>query len=382
MIVRDDRIALSRAALSSAGLTLLLMGAMAAAYGPLLPYLMRRFAIGVSVAGLVFGVHFAGGLLGVTASMLSLGRLTSRVAVSGALGLMAIGCIGVALALSWLVMLAGVFLIGIGFGALDLRINQMLAYSVNPKRVALLNGLNGVFGIGAVAAPILVSIAGARYGLIYAGGAAVAAVALLGFRGVPGRLRGASSSGTAPSSRRTARLVVIFATAFGLYVGVEIGVAGWMPTHLHSAGFGLAAAATLTSGFWLALAAGRFLVAPLTLRVSDSAIVLGGTAVAVLCLAGALIAPFAPVAYIATGLAIAPVFPTGVAWLATLNPANPGATSWLFPASMVGGALIPSAIVLVIARVGAGWVPTILAAVAIGTLAAFAAAARCSTRLN
>ena len=237
-------------------------------------------------------------------------------------------------------------------------------------------------GIGAVAAPILVSIAGARYGLIYAGGAAVAAVALLGFRGVPGRLRGASSSGTAPSSRRTARLVVIFATAFGLYVGVEIGVAGWMPTHLHSAGFGLAAAATLTSGFWLALAAGRFLVAPLTLRVSDSAIVLGGTAVAVLCLAGALIAPFAPVAYIATGLAIAPVFPTGVAWLATLNPANPGATSWLFPASMVGGALIPSAIGLVIARVGAGWVPTILAAVAIGTLAAFAAAARSSTRLN
>ena len=45
---------LSRAALSGAALTLLLMGAMAAAYGPLLPYLMRRFTIGVSVAGLVF----------------------------------------------------------------------------------------------------------------------------------------------------------------------------------------------------------------------------------------------------------------------------------------------------------------------------------------
>jgi fucose permease len=245
-----------------------------------------------------------------------------------------------------------------------------------------LNGLNGVYGIGAIAAPILVSITGARYGLIYTGGAAVAAVALFGFRGVSGSLRGASSNGTAPSSRRTVRLVVIFAIAFGLYVGVEIGVAGWMPTHLHSAGYGLAATAALTSGFWLALATGRFLVGPLTLRVSESAIVLGGTAVAVLCLAGALIAPFAPVAYIATGLAIAPVFPTGVAWLAALRPANPGATSWLFPASMVGGALIPSAIGLVIARVGAGWVPAILAAVAIGTLAAFTAAAHSSTRLN
>src|SRR5207237_202196 len=116
---------------------------------------------------------------------------------------------GVALALSGLVMLAGVFLIGIGFGALDLRINQMLAYSVNPKRVALLNGLNGVFGIGAVAAPILVSIAGARYGLIYAGGAAVAAVALRGFRGVPGHRRRASENCRDLSPLRTVGLVVM-----------------------------------------------------------------------------------------------------------------------------------------------------------------------------
>jgi fucose permease len=82
----------------------------------------------------------------------------------------------------------------------------------------------------------------------------------------------------------------------------------------------------------------------------------------------------APIAYIVTGFAIAPIFPTGLAWLAKLRPGDSRATSWVFPASMVGGVVIPAGIGLAIASVGIGWAPAILSLVGVCTLAAFALA--------
>jgi fucose permease len=136
------------------------------------------------------------------------------------------------------------------------------------------------------------------------------------------------------------------------------------------------AAAALTSGFWSAMAVGRLLVALVPPRVPEAVIVLGGTAVAALALLAALFGPIAPVAYVVTGLAVAPIFPTGVVWLARLRPGDSRATSWLFPAAMVGGAVVPGGVGVVIARFGIGWAPAVLSAVAFGCFGAFALAAR------
>jgi fucose permease len=202
----------------------------------------------------------------------------------------------------------------------------------------------------------------------------MAAVVILGWRGVSGGLAAPAANGRAAGS--DAGLIVTFVIAITLYVGVEIGVAGWMPTHLQGIGYSITAAARLTSGFWLALAVGRFLVAPLTLRLGEPFVVLAGTGMTVLALVAALVPAAAPAAYILAGLAIAPIFPTGLAWLARLNPGNPRATAWLFPAVMLGGALIPTGLGVVIAGLGTPWAPAVLAAVATGCLAAFAAAGR------
>ncbi len=275
-----------------AAATLLLMGMLAAAYGPLLAFLMRRFQVGLPVAGLVFGAHFGGGFLGVLVSMRGMERIRGRVALSGSLGLLGLGCAGVALAPSWPLLLGAVFLIGIGFRALDIGINQLIAHSANPGRVALLNVLNAAYAIGAVVAPLLIAAAGDRYPGLYAGGAVMAAVVILGWRGVSGGLAAPVSNGRAAGSDGS--LIVSFVIAFMLYVGVEIGVAGWMPTHLQWIGYSVPAAARLTSGFWFALAVGRFLIAPLTLRVPEPFIVLGGTGIAALTLVAALIPRAAP----------------------------------------------------------------------------------------
>jgi fucose permease len=181
---------------------------------------------------------------------------------------------------------------------------------------------------------------------------------------------------TAAAPRRGSVLVIIFLVGFIFYVGVETGVGGWMPSHLESVGLRSLEAASITSGFWLALAIGRLLGALVPDRVPPSAVVISGCAIAAVALLVALNGQAAPIAYVLTGLAIAPIFPTALAWLAKLRPGDSRATSWMFPATMVGGGVIPPAVGIAIGWFGIAWAPAVLSAVAVVTLAAFVLAAR------
>ena len=350
-----DRLVLSRAALVAVAVTFFLMGSLTAAYGPLLEHLARRFEVSLSVAGAALSTQYAGAVVGVVASMWVLERVASRLAVVAALVCLGLGCGGVAVAPSWIALLAGVFVIGVGYGSLDIGLNQLVAHSHGPRRSALLNALNGTYGVGAVAGPILISTFGAGHlALLYAVAAVLALSLVPAALGISGRLPVAHSEASKPAGR-PGLLVALFVVAFALYVGSEAGVGGWMTSHLEWVGLGAVAAAALTSGFWSAMAVGRLLVALVPPRVPEAVIVLGGTAVAALALLAALFGPAAPVAYVVTGLAVAPIFPTGVVWLARLRPGDSRATSWLFPAAMVGGAVVPGGVGVVIARFGIGW---------------------------
>ncbi|HZK73527.1 MAG TPA: MFS transporter, partial [Clostridia bacterium] len=148
-----------------------------------------------------------------------------------------------------------------------------------------------------------------------------------------------------------------------------------MTSHLESIGVVSLDAASLTSGFWLAIAVSRLLAMLIPDRVPPPVVVITGCAVAAIALLVALSGRAAPLAYIVTGFAIAPIFPTGIAWLAKLRPGDSRSTSLLFPAAMVGGVVIPGAIGFAIGKVGIEWAPAVLAAVATCTLAAFSLAA-------
>lgn len=370
---------LSGAALAGIAAAFLLMGALVAAYGPLLEYLTHRYHVSLALAGSAISVHAAGALAGVLISMRAMERIAGRLWVAGALVATAAGCFGVALAPTWALFLASAFIIGAGFGALDLGLNQLVAHSAGPRRSAVLNALNGAFGLGAVAGPILVSTVGRGHlALLYAG-AGVAALALVAaVRGIGGRLPVAVHEAAAPR-RPAGALVGMFVLAYVFYVGTEISIGGWMPSHLEALGHGSVLAATLTSGFWLGLGGGRLLVAAIPARVPESTIVLAASGVATLSLMAATVGGLAPFAYVFTGLAIAPIWSTGIVWLAKLLPGDSRATSWLFPASMVGGVLIPGGIGLVIGRYGIGWAPVVLAAAAAATFTGFALARQFAT---
>jgi fucose permease len=372
-------VALSRLAFLAACGMFLLIGALAAAYGPLLGQLTRRFDVSLPTAGVVLSASFAGALLGVVVMMAVIERVTGRLAMAGALVVLALGCAAVAAAPSWLALLAAVLGVGAGAGALDFGLNQLLAHSAaaGGSSSARLNLVHAQYGVGAVLGPLLVAATGdGALPVVFGAGAGVALLLALGLRGLSGRLHAPAGGGGRYRTLGLSPLVAVFVAAYVLYLGVESGVGGWMPTHLQQVGYGTTTAAALTSAFWCALAVGRLLVAPLTRRVTDAAVVLTAAAAAVPALLLAVAVPAAPVAYVLTGLAIAPIFPTGVAWLARLDPGNPRNTSWLLVGSMLGGALFPPAVGAVIVRFGATRTPVVLALLAAGSLAAFSAAAR------
>src|SRR5262245_48412156 len=375
------RISLSRPAFVAACGVFLLIGALAAIYGPLLDHFTRRFDVGISTVGVVVSAHFAGAMVGVVAAMTLIERVKGRTAIQGALCLLALGCSGVAAAPAWPALLAAALVLGIGFGGLDFGLNQLVAHSAGTRSPALLNVLNAQYGIGAVVGPLAVTAIGAgSSGTLYAGAAAVAIVLALGVGGISGRLHAPARGPARARVVGAGTLVGIFVVAYVLYLGVETGVGGWMATHLEELGYGAGTAAALTGAFWGAVALGRLVVVPVTGRVREPVIVIAATCASIATLALALAPRATAAGYVLTGLALAPIFSTGLAWLARRHPENPRTTSWLLALTMLGGVLFPPVVGAVIAAFGAAWSPAVLAVLAAGSLAAFAAAARRTRR--
>lgn len=361
-------VVLSKKATAAVAATFLLMGLVVSSYGPLLHVLTERFGVSLPVAGVTISVHFAGSLLGVLAAMRSTRQLPARTTVITAVCLVGAGCAAVALAPTWPAFVAAVFAVGAGFGALVLSLNQLVAYSEGARRAALLSAVNGVYSAGAVIGPLVVAAWGSRYfSALWFGLAALALLLIVGQVDIRGRLPVIAGR----PRRRPDALVATFVGAFILYVALENATGGWVTSHLESIGLGFAQAATVTSGFWLALVAGRVLLILLPATIAESAIVLVGGALATFCLLAATVGVLAPAAYVLAGFALAPIFPTGIVWLARLRPGDSATTSWLYPAASIGGIAGPAAIGLVISFSGLAWTPAVLALVAGGMACAF-----------
>ncbi|MFF2043713.1 MFS transporter [Kitasatospora sp. NPDC058170] len=322
----------------------ILIGALQSLYGPALPALREEFGLSPSGAGLALSAHFIGGVTGVLAFDRAYGRIGNRALLGVSYALMAVGGIAFALAPNWPLALLGALVTGLGFGGIDYGLNQLFATGFGRRSPAMLNILNAHFGIGAIIGPALIGALGAdRYPAVFVVFAVLAALLLIPLGGVRDRTPDGGpqpASATAPAagvSARTASLLGVFVLLYVLHVGVEAGVGGWEPTHLEAVGYGTALAASATSVYWLMLTLGRFLVAPLTLRWSEPAIIAVSCAGMSVCLLAAVLPGAAPYAYAGVGLFIAPIFPTGLPWLKRAVPAAQRAGALVIAASMVGG---------------------------------------------
>lgn len=369
---RPEEVSFSRWAFATALGAFLLIGAIDAAYGPLLATISVRFGVSLPSAGTVISIYFAGALAGVLCALPGLRRVSGRAVMTGAMITLAGGCLGIALSRSWWALLASVFLTGTGFGATDFTLNQLMAATAARHRAARLNVLNATFGIGAVAGPIIVNaLKGATLTLGFAAGAAAACVLAAGQAGVlaPVPPRPAPPPIDPPAARaprgRPARVhikLAQFGLAYFCYVCCEAGTAGWIAAHLSALGYSSHFASGVTSAFWLTLAAGRLFCAIVPRGVPARTIVLPATALLTFSLALALIPRIAPVAYVLAGFAAAPIFPTGLAWATTIMPGDRRPASWALIGSMIGGVLGPAIIAAVVSADGTLAVPAALSA--------------------
>ncbi|MEV7595107.1 MFS transporter [Streptomyces sp. NPDC089922] len=353
---------LTTVAIVASCLAFVVIGALQALYGPAIPALRDEFGISPAVAGLSLSAHFVGALLGVLVYHLLRGRLNNRVLLGGSYTLMAIGAAAFAFSPTWVLALTGTFVIGLGFGGIDYGLNQLFAVGFGHRSTAMLNLLNGHFGIGAIAGPALIGWLGAdSYPEIFIGTGVISLLILFTLGGVaarepaPAPVEGGSTGGA-----RVLPIIAVFIGIYVLHVAIETGVGGWEPTHLEAVGYGAATAATATSAYWAAMTIGRFVVAPISLRWSAPSILI----VCCVGMAGflllATIPALAPYAYFGVGLMIAPIFPTCLPWLNRAVPQVAAAGAYVIAASMIGGVAFPPLLGAVIDTMDIKTVPLLL----------------------
>ncbi|MFJ1598549.1 MFS transporter [Streptomyces sp. NPDC088261] len=356
-----------------------LIGALQSLYGPAIPALRQEYGLTPSAAGLALSAHFTGGVAGVLLFNRVHGRVGNRALLGTSYALMALGSLGFALAPSWPAALLAALVSGLGFGGIDYGLNQLFAVGFGNRGAAMLNVLNAHFGIGAVAGPALIGLLGpGRYMAVFAAFGVVSALLLFSLRGVSDRggspvapvpADAADATGAAVLRRSMGGVLAAFVALYVLHVAVEAGVGGWEPTHLETVGYGSAFAASATSVYWFMMTVGRFLVVPLTLRLSEPVIVAVSCVGMVGCLALATVPAAAPYAYAGVGLFIAPIFPTGLTWLNRTVPTARRAGAYVIAASMIGGVAAGPAFGGVIEWSGPRMVPVLLCATALVCLA-------------
>jgi fucose permease len=339
-----------------------LLGALQAYFGPSIPALRTRFGLAPSGAGLALSMFFGGAVAGVLIGGTLHRRLRNGRLLLISFLLMAVGSLGFALAPDWTLALAASLVLGFGAGGIDYGLNQMFSTGFGRRSPAMLSILNAHYGVGAIAGPLLISLLGGHnYPDAFAGTAAL--LVAVGFvlrrvgDGESARDVAEQSAAAVGRTRILLPIIVAFLALYALQVAVETGVGAWEPTYLQLFGRGAQYAANATSAYWLMLTVGRFLVAPLTLRWSEPAIVwvscLGTTA----CLALAAVPSLAPYALAGVGLFNAPVFPAGLPWLNRAASGVRWAATAAILAANLGGMAAGPLLGLAIEVFGGGSVP-------------------------
>jgi MFS transporter, FHS family, glucose/mannose:H+ symporter len=358
---------LTRTAVAGCCAGFVVIGGLQALYGPAIPAIRARFGVTPPVAGLGLSAQFAGAVLGVLAFHLLRSRFSDRGLLGASYALMAAGAILFAISPSWPAALGASLITGVGSGGIDYGLNRLFAVSFGTRSAAMLNLLNAYFGLGAVVGPALVGWVGAdRYPWVFGGVAAASVLLIPTIGGVRRAQPSAGPDATEPAPKtRTGWIVAAFVTIYVLYVAIESGVGGWEPTHLEAVGYSAGVAATATSVFWLALTVGRFAAVPVSLRWPGPAIVIGCCFGMALFLGAATVPVAAPYAYAALGLACAPIWATGLPWLARSAPTVAAASAYVMAASMVGGVAFPPLLGRAIEVAGVRAVPLVLGGLAV-----------------
>jgi FHS family glucose/mannose:H+ symporter-like MFS transporter len=319
--------------------------------GPLLPALIQRWHIQDAQAGTLFTASFAGQFCGAWFATRNL-----RASILYGSAITAAGCIAMAWVSFGPAHLA-LFCVGLGLGAGLTAGNIIAGTTVPSERARLIAILNVVWGLGAIACPVLVrlfSVDGIQH--FFFATAAFLAVTSLAAIVIPSPnptqptpfATAPPSPSRAPSPQQRFPLpllpLLVFGAGLFLYIGVENALGGWLPSYAVRTNPTLHAS-SIAICFWVAELTGRILVTVLMSLIGEAA--LYRICLALLILTQVLLCVIANIS--ATGivaltflgaLSLAPLYPLIVSFLLarTGNHASLGA---LFATASFGGASLP-----------------------------------------
>jgi fucose permease len=324
--------------------------------GPLMPIVIREFHLSLGLAGfLPFSFFLAYGVISIPAGML-VERFGARAILLAAFGLNLLGAAAIALLPSYLVVIGGLFVIGLGMAMLQVVINPLTRTAGGEAHFAFFSVMGQlVFGAASFVSPLAFSVlmergSQAPWVTFYGAFAAVFALVILVTRALPlpsVELKDDERAGTRQLYWQLLgdRHVRLFFLGIVAYVGTEQSLANWMSQFL-STYHGLSPTvegAHAVAMFWGLMSVGC-LLGLLLLRLLDSRVVLAMFSVAAIaCIALALFGParVAAQAFPACGFFLSVMF--SIVFSLALNslPRHHGAFSGILCTGILGGALVP-----------------------------------------
>jgi fucose permease len=324
------------------------LGLTTAALGPTLRSLAENTQANFGQISFLFTARSLGYLIG---SFIG-GRLYDRRPGHPVMALMIIGvAIGLVLiptaSLLWL--LIGILLmVGLAEGAVDVGGNTLLVWVHRHLVGPYMNGLHFFFGLGALLSPLIIRQARLISGditwayWILALLVATTALWLLRLPSPPAQ----TVSKDGPAGQVNHRLVALIVVFFFLYVGAEVGFAGWISTYTVELNIaGETVADLLTSAFWGALTLGRLLAIPIATRVRPRYILLGDLLGCLVSVGLMVIWPGSLAAVwlgaLGLGLSMASIFPTTILLAERRMTVTGQVTGWFFVGASPGGMCLP-----------------------------------------
>lgn len=349
------------------------LGLISASLGPTLVPLAAQTQTAISQISILFVTRSLGYLLG---SMLA-GRIYDRTkghpVMAVALLVMGLGMAAAPL-VGMLWSLAFVLLIvGLAEGTLDVGGNALLMWVHRSKVGPYMNALHLFFAVGAFLSPIVIAQAISLTDGIRAGYWVLALftvpIAIWLYSLQSPRHIASHQGGKGETLAVNWRLVALLMVFLGVYVGAEVGMAGWLSTYAIEMGLAdSVTAAYLTSVYWGAFMIGRIFSIPIATRFRPRAILWTDL---IGCLVSISLPVFLPqsqwaiwVGAFGFGLFVASIFPTLITWAERRMNMSGLVTSMFFIGSSIGGIFFPWFIGQLFGRYGA-WItmPAILAVV-------------------
>lgn len=308
--------------------------------GALLPSISSRFHLSDADAGLLFLLYFAGTSIGA----LLCRRVYARTMTIGFVA-MAGACIAVS-ASPRALLNPVFFLLGISVGVPMSAVTLFVGQNFRDRCAAILTLLNFSWSAGALAAPLIAAriLVHHDYRSAYSLFAAAAIVAAIACAAVLRDHHELIDASATRGSTTALRLVLVFALAAFLQVGIENTVATWLPTYaLRTENSGLVLAAASSSFYWAGFLLSRGVCSFLLLRTPPirifQIVIVSGLAAAFLLVSAPSLG-LRNLAMFVLGASLAPTYPLVLSGFFA-RARHSADSRWILFTAGFGGSVLP-----------------------------------------